>query len=291
MEFAEVLFHPDSNPLTVTFRIPGQSFRIPGMDQLLTAENLLKAVTKASDGVESWRHGDVVHYGDDGLDSSLREPLPPPAHDVSHLQVQIRLKPPRAVAQSEGAVPEISSATWLYLDARWKAILGQETAIDSYRLTLQGLRAEMEASGKKTLAVEQKLHALNADVTMWTKAKSRIQFTLPKVNEFIHRAVWALGTPERKNLEQFYESYIGPKIPFAEAAAVQDQLDALLKDRQVLAALGSSVAQECRSVTAEIEGTLRTLIANAAVNARKQAAARKPGGKFFQDVRRWTGVE
>ena len=56
-KFAEVWFKPGDDPLALTFRIPQESFQIPGMDQLLTVENLLKAVAVAPEEAVSWRHG------------------------------------------------------------------------------------------------------------------------------------------------------------------------------------------------------------------------------------------
>jgi hypothetical protein len=56
-----------------------------------------------------------------------------------------------------------------------------------------------------------------------------------------------------------------------------EQLVSLLKDRQVLSALGNSVYQECKGVAAEVQAALRTLQGNAASNAAKkrgQTAAR-----------------
>src|ERR1700722_3528925 len=57
-KFAEVWFKPEGEPFAVTFRIPRESFQIPGLAHLLTTENLLKAVAIATEEVESWRHGD-----------------------------------------------------------------------------------------------------------------------------------------------------------------------------------------------------------------------------------------
>src|ERR1700733_6748959 len=54
-KFAEVWFKPEGEPFDLTFRIPQRSFQIPGMDQELTTENLLKAVGVATEEVESWR--------------------------------------------------------------------------------------------------------------------------------------------------------------------------------------------------------------------------------------------
>jgi hypothetical protein len=48
------------------------------------------------------------------------------------------------------------------------------------------------------------------------------------------------------------------------------QLETLLKDRQVLSALGVSVYQEGKGVAAEVQGALRTLQGNAAANAAKK---------------------
>ena len=54
---ADVWFKPEGEPFALTFRIPRQSFQVPGMGQRLTAENFLKAVGIATEEV----HG-VVHH-------------------------------------------------------------------------------------------------------------------------------------------------------------------------------------------------------------------------------------
>src|SRR5262249_39538327 len=43
-KFAEVWFKPEGKPFALTFRIPRESFHVPGVGQRLTTENLLKAV-------------------------------------------------------------------------------------------------------------------------------------------------------------------------------------------------------------------------------------------------------
>jgi uncharacterized protein YoxC len=170
---------------------------------------------------------------------------------------------------------------WQALEARWKAILGLEAGIEALRATLDNVRAEMEAAFRKTLNVEEKVHALQADVAQWTKAKSRIHYALPKVREFIHRATWAQGIPERKKLEAIVKNYIEPQIPFPELDQVPDQLDFLQKDRQVLTGQGNSVLQECRVICAEIQRALSTLQRNAATRARAQRDAKREKGKYY----------
>src|SRR5262245_18499879 len=144
---------------------------------------------------------------------------------------------------------------------------------------MESLRAEMEASLRKTLTAEEKVHALNADVAQWNKAKSRVLFALPKAREFIHRATWATGTPERKKLEELVKNHIRPRVPFPQMDQVVEQLENLLKDRQVLSAHGVSVYQECKSVSADVQGALRTLHGNATANAIKKRAATGARGK------------
>src|SRR2546430_5966268 len=65
-KLAEVWFKPEGEPFGLTFRIPRESFQIPGMGQRLTTETLLKAVAIGIDEVESWRHGGVSHPGMNG---------------------------------------------------------------------------------------------------------------------------------------------------------------------------------------------------------------------------------
>jgi hypothetical protein len=279
---AEVWFKPEGEPLSLTFRIPQKSFQVPGIRQGLTTENLLKAVTISTEEVESWRLEGASHSGTDGPNPELRHPLPPPPQDVAHLIICVRLRrTPQAVAPEEGREPEVPAEKWQDLEARWKAIEAQEVTLDTLRLRMEGLRVEMETASKKALTTDEKVYALNADVAQWNKAKNRVHYALPKVKEFIHRATWAIGTPERKELGELFKSHIQPHVPFPEMDKVLQQLDNLLKDRQVLSAQGVTVQQECSSISADIQGALRTLQGNAAANARKKMGEARAKGKFI----------
>src|SRR5712692_7676877 len=80
---AEVWLKPEGEPLALLFRIPQNSFQIPGMGQRLTAENLLKAVAIATEDVESWRQGGVSDGGEGemgrgGEGATKRDQLSPP---------------------------------------------------------------------------------------------------------------------------------------------------------------------------------------------------------------------
>jgi hypothetical protein len=169
---------------------------------------------------------------------------------------------------------------WQDLEARWKAILGLEATMDTLRISMDGLRAEMDSSSRKLLTSEEKLHALRSDVAQWTKAKKRVLNALPKVKEFIHRAIWALGSPERKKLEEIYKNHIRPHIPFPQMDKVLEQLENMQKDRQVLSAHGATVYQECKSISGEVQGALRTLQSNAKAKAKKTPGTGSKG-KFF----------
>jgi hypothetical protein len=279
---AEVWFKPEGAPFALTFRIPQQSFQIPGVGQRLTPESLLRAVGIADDAVESWRHGDISHAGTEGANPELRSPLPPPPPDLTHLTISVSMKPPpQTVAPEESGEPEISSAQWQDLEARWNAILGLEATVETLRLRLEGLRGEMEAALQRTLTTEEKVHALNSDVAQWNKAKSRVHYALPKVREFIHRATWAMGTPERKKLEEIFKNHIQPRVPYPQSEKVPEQLENMLKDRQVLSAQGVAVQQECTNISATIQEALRTLQNNAAARAQKKRAAASAKGKLF----------
>jgi hypothetical protein len=240
----------------------------------LTIENLLKSVGIALEEVESWRHEGASR-------SEPGHSLPPPPQDVTHLELYVSLKPPpQAVAPRESREPEIPEEKWQDIEARWRTIEGLEATMDTLRIRMEGLRGEMEASSRRTLTMDEKVHALNADVLQWNKAKARIVYALPKVREFIHRATWAIGAPDRKKLGEIVKDYIRPRIPFPELNQVVEQLENLLKDRQVLAAQGVTVCQECESVAADVQGALRTLQSNAAANARNKRDAARKKGKF-----------
>jgi hypothetical protein len=280
-KFAEVWFKPEGEPFALTFRIPQTSFDLPGIGQLLTPENLLKAVAIAAEEVESWWHEDVTHAGSNGANPELSRPLAPPPPDVDHLTIYVRLKPPpQAIAPKESGESEIPLAKWQDLVGRWNAILVLEATVDTLRQRMEALRSEMEASSRKMLTADEKVHALNADVAQWNKAKSRVHYALPKAKEFIHRATWAMGLPERKKLDELFKHDSPPQISLAQVNQVREQLEYLLKDRQVLSAQGVAVSQDCQSISAEIQGALRTLQSNAAANARNKLAAARKKGKF-----------
>jgi hypothetical protein len=273
---AEVWFKPEGEPFALAFRIPAASFQIPGVDQWLTVERLLKAVAIATEDVDSWRQGGVTHSAMN--EPELRQALPSPPHGDAHLNISVILKPPQAGASQES--PEISLEKWQELEARWKNIEGLEAAVDTLRQRSEGLRSEMEAALRTTLTVDEKMNARNGDVTQWTKSKSRIHHTLPKAKEFIHRATWALGAPERKKLGEVFRNEIRPSISLAQLDEVQSQLDYLRKSRQVLSAQGVTVNQECQGVLAQVQGALRTLQNNAAANARKKITSIRTRGKL-----------
>lgn len=248
----------------------------------MTTENLLKAVGVAAEEVESWRHDGASQSGTGGPGPELGHRLPPPSQDVAYLNLYVGLKPPhRGVAPDEAGAPEISEAKWQDLEARWNAILGLEASVDTLRISMETLRGELESSSRKALTTDEKLNALSADVAQWNKAKSRVHHALPKLREFIHRSTWAAGTPERKKLEELFKNHVRPRVPFPQSDHVLDQLENLLKDRQVLSANGMTVYQECKSIVADIQGTLRNLQSNAAAKAaRKRDAAGKKGKSF-----------
>jgi hypothetical protein len=61
----------------------------------------------------------------------------------------------------------------------------------------------------------------------------------------------------------------------------REQLEHLQKDRQVLAAQGATVSQDCRGILSEIQRALGTLQRNAADNARRKRSASREKGKHF----------
>jgi hypothetical protein len=281
-ELAEVWFKPEGDALALVFRIPPSSFRIPGMAEQLTTENLLKAVAIAPEDVESWRLGGVSYSGLNGSNPQLKNPLPQPPQDASHLDIYVHLKPSHlAVVRNEGGEPETASAKWQEIEPRWKAILGLEATIDTLRINTEGLRREMEASFKRMLTGAEKLNALSNDVVQWNKAKSRIHYVLPKANEFIHRAIWSKGTPERKRLDEFFKNPIGVHIPLPEVDRVLEELEILRKDLQALSGKGATVHQECRSIIADVQSALRRLQINAAARPSKERGATGAKSKGF----------
>jgi uncharacterized protein YoxC len=189
--------------------------------------------------------------------------------------------PDQPAAGNDSRESDVPLEKWQALEACWKTILGLEASIDTTRISMDGLRAEMEAAFKKTLNVEEKLNCLQSDVAQWNKAKSRVHYALPKVREFIHRATWALAVPERKRLEEIHKAHIEPRIPFPDVDQIREQLEHLQKDRQVLFTTGNAVYQECRGITAEIQRALSTLQRNAADNARRKREAKRQKGKHF----------
>jgi hypothetical protein len=90
-----------------------------------------------------------------------------------------------------------------------------------------------------------------------------------------------MATPERKKLEELFKNDTRPHIPFTQMDQVREELENLLKDRQVLSAQGVTVSQECESISTEIQGALRTLQSSAAANARKKMGAARKKGKFI----------
>jgi hypothetical protein len=279
-KFAEVWFKPEGEPLALRFRIPPDSFQLPGIGQRLTIEKLLKAVGIGAEAVESWHDGDIPPTGLNASLPELSNPLPQPPPDVSHLDIFVRLKsPPQAADRQGSGEPEMASAKWQDIEARWKNILGLDAAIDTLRISMEGIRVELDASLKRTLVLQEKMHALSADVVQWNKAKNRIHYALPKAKDFIHRATWAKGAPEWKRLEELFKNSLEAPLPISQMDEVAEELENLRKGRQNLSALGTAVSQECKSIIAEVQGALRRLQSNAAARASKKRGATEKRGK------------
>jgi hypothetical protein len=168
--------------------------------------------------------------------------------------------------------PDTDSAKWQELEARWKAILGQEATLDTLRISMEGARTELDGLLKRALTADEKLHALTADVTAWNKARSRIHYALPKAREFIHRATWAKGTPERKRLDELFKESGGASLSSSEMDKVMEELEVLRKDLQILSAHGTTVHQECKGISADVQGALSRLRGNASARAAKKKA-------------------
>jgi hypothetical protein len=275
---AEAWFKPDGEPLACVFRVPKRQFQVSDLIQQLTVEDLLQAADISIEEVESWQFLDESHLSEDGTNLELKRLLPPPRPDETHLTVHVHLKPP---ARTEGDWKEVPPEKWQALDATWKSILVLEATIDSLRLSMNGLQIEMDTAFKRPMSVEEKVNALQSDVSQWTKAKNRVHYALPKVREFVHRATWALAIPERKKLEEVVKNQIEPRIPFPQLNEVREQLGHLLKDRQVLLAQGNSVSQECRGMLAEIQRCASTLQRNAMDRARQKRSAGRDKGKHL----------
>jgi uncharacterized protein YoxC len=281
-KFADVWFKPEEDPWALQFRIPWNSFYLPAIGERLTPENLLKAVAIATEEIESWRYEDVSHAGLDGSNPELRKTLPQPPPDITHVDIYFRLKPPPpAVAPHESGELETAAKQWQDLEARWKNVMGLEATMDTLRISMEGVRAELEGLLKRMLTTEEKMHALSADVVQWNKAKTRIHYVLPKAREFVHRATWAKGTPERKRLEELFKNDTGTPTPVPRMAKVVEELEVLRKDRQVLSAQGVTVHQECKAIAADVQGALSRLQSNAASRAsekRRVARTQKKKG-------------
>lgn len=171
---------------------------------------------------------------------------------------------------TDAGAAEVTTEQWQALDGLWKAILNLEASIDGARMSANTLRSEMETAFRQTLNLEEKLHASQADVGEWNRAKNRIHFALPKVKEFVHRATWAATVPERKRLEEVVRDHIEPRVPLPDVDKVREEMEHLLKARQVLSSQGTSVQTEGRSIVAETQRALSNLRRNAVNNARKK---------------------
>jgi len=148
-----------------------------------------------------------------------------------------------------------------------------EAQIETSRISLEGMRGELEGMFKQALVVEERMNALQNDVAQWNKAKNRVHYVLPRVREFTHRANLMLCVPERKRLDELAKHHIEPRVAFPDMERVLAEMEHLMKDRQALLAQGNSVSQEGRGIAAEIRNTLATLRRNAASNARRKRAA------------------
>lgn len=274
--FAEVWFKPEEAPSGLTFRISQKSFQHPEISPHLTIENLLKAVGIGVDQVESWRHADDSQVELADYQSEFRQPLPSLPAGVAQLYLQVDMKQAVPEPRHQTDHTKRPMVRWQDLEARWNIILGMEVTIDTLRQRMESLRSEIESSTGKSLSTEEKIYAMNSDVAQWNKAKSRVRYVLPRVKEFIHRAMWAMGTPERKKLDEVFRKDVPVPNNLAE---LDHELQVLLKDRQILSAQGVTAYQDGKGGCDEIQRSLRTLQCNASSQAMKKRAATRAKNK------------
>jgi len=153
--------------------------------------------------------------------------------------------------------------------------------VDTLRMSMEGLRAELEGCLRRTLSADDKVNALAADVAQWTKAKTRAHYAIPKASDFISRATWAAGMPERKRLGEVFGNAAGTQAALPRADEVLQDLETLRKDRQVLSAKGNAVYQECKAIAADVQSALRRLQSNAAMRASQKKGGLGAKGKTF----------
>ena len=241
------------------------------------------------------RHGDVSHAGMNGFNPELGYPLPPPPPDVTHLEIYVRLKPPsQAVARNESGEDEAPSAKWDSLEARWKAILGLEATMDSFRISMESLLAEMEASLKKTLTMEEKLHAPRPR-TWRSGARPKTAFIMPcrrcESLSIVPTGRWA--PPKGNGWRNSTRTTFNLILPFSQMDNVMEQLEYLQKDRRTPTIRArrdglSSNAKFRRECPGGLEDTAEP---GRCECPRKRKGATGPKGKFFKSIRRWSGAD
>lgn len=277
--FAQVWFKPASMPNGLTFRIPQATFHHPAISPHLTIGNLLKAIGLDADAVQTWRTSDEAQNEIANYHVELLQPLPPLPSNTPQLYLHVLIKQPESTeAMSASSDPKQALIKWQELQARWNNILGMEVTIDTLRQRMESLKSEIESESARAMTTDEKLNSLNADVAQWNKAKSRARYVLPRIKEYIHRATWVLGTPERKTLEETFKKDAACPSNLAE---LDRELQILLKDRQILAAQGTTCHHEGRSSCDEIKKTHQTMHRNAAANAVKKRAITRAKGKAY----------
>lgn len=274
-DVADARLDPDGESFRLTFRVPRE--RLDGDEGMnpVTIADLLTAAGVSEDEVESWEFDQ--HSPREG-----EPPQPVEPQDEPLATIGVKLKSAgRTASAAPDVLPDVPPETWQALEAVWKTVLGLEAGIDSLRVGMDGLRAEMEGAFRKQMGIEEKLHAMQADVILWNKAKSRVHYAVPKVREFVHRATWAAAAAERKRLGELFKSHIEPRIPFPGIETVRERMEHLQKDRQILLAQGNAVGQEGRALLAEIQRAFGTLQRNAADRARQKRSAGREKGKHL----------
>ena len=68
-------------------------------------------------------------------------------------------------------------------------------------------------------------------------------------------------------------------MPVPQMDQVLEELEVLRKDQQLLSAQGVTVSQECKAISADVQGALRRLQSNAAARASKKRGATGAKGK------------
>ena len=245
-QFAWVWFKPPTVPQGLAVRIPEETWQTSSHLQQLTLRRLLHAAGVDPVCVAMWHYFGMAYPGMNGANPLLDQPIPAPgpgvvAEFIVVINMPVLMPPPMNYLPPMNPMPmaaaPMHAATVKFngsqadlferLDAEWTAVLDIERDLDRLRKMLVDVSARLKMLNRD-LNPDERLYSSREDKQDWQDARRFLRDGEVKLRACVKEL--DIGDPSsagyRRGLEQTYQQFVLPRIPYNGLETALGQFEA-----------------------------------------------------------------